>query len=218
MTRKRRKIEDLRRRRPFRSPNRVELIVCEGSSTEPAYFNELRKKLRLSAVQIDVVGLEDRSEPIDVVQHAISKKKQGVKKGVPYSEIWCVIDVEIPMPHKSLEQAMDKAKDKKLEVILSNPFFEYWFLLHFKKVTTAFVKGEELYGALNEVHPTYKKTRIGFDILYPLTYTAIKHSKEVLEEKGCSDDLRNFNPSTHVHRVVEHLHEVAGRIISYYSL
>ena len=199
--------KELKRKQAFKTPNKIELIVCEGSSTEPAYFNALRKKLRLSAIHIDVVGLENRSEPIDVVQHAISKKKQGANKGVPYNKIWCVIDVEIPMPHKSLEEAIEKAKDKKLEVILSNPFFEYWFLLHFKKVTTAFEKGEELYSALKEVHPTYKKTRIGFDILYPLTDTAIKHSKEVLKEQhNEAEDLSDCNPSTHVHKIVEYLH------------
>jgi hypothetical protein len=61
---------------------------------------------------------------------------------------------------------------------------------------------------LHEVHPSYKKTRIGFDILYPRTETAIKNSKEVLEENQCSDDLRNFNPSTHVHKMVEHLRKI----------
>lgn len=209
MTKKRLTIEDLKRRKPFRTPNRVELIVCEGESTEPAYFNAMRKKLRLSAIHIDVVGLKDRSEPIDVVQHAISKKK-GAYKGVPYNKIWCVIDVEIPIPHQSLEEAIEKAKDNNLEIILSNPFFEYWLLLHFEKVTTVFEKGEELYSALNEVHPTYKKTRIGFDVLYPHTNTAIKHSKEVLKEQhNDAEDLRNCNPSTHVHKIVEYLQNTA---------
>lgn len=210
MTRRRRTIEDLKRRKPLRTPNRVELIVCEGSSTEPAYFRALRKKLRLSAIHVYVVGLEKRSEPIDVVQHAISKKKKGVNKYIPYNKIWCVIDVEIPMPHKSLEEAIKKAKDKKLEVILSNPFFEYWFLLHFKKVTTAFEKGEELYSALKDVHPTYKKTRIGFDVLYRHTNTAIKCSKEVLNERhNDAEDLSNCNPSTHVHKIVEYLQNIS---------
>lgn len=211
MTRKRRTIEDLKRHEPFRPPNKAELIVCEGSSTEPEYFNELKRKLRLSSVQIDVIASRGESEPINIVERAISKKREGARQGVPYSNIWCVIDVEVPPRHESLEKAMVKPKDNKVEIILSNPFFEYWLLLHFEKILTPFNEDKYLHTALKAVHPTYKKTRIGFDILYPHTKTAIKNSKEVLKETGCGDDLRNYNPSTHVHRLVEHLQNIATR-------
>lgn len=208
MTRKRRTIEDLKRQKPLRPPNKAELIVCEGSSTEPQYFNELKRKLRLSSVQIDVVASRGESEPINIVERAISKKREGARQGVPYSNIWCVMDVEVPARHESLEKAMVKAKDNKVEIILSNPFFEYWLLLHFEKILTPFNEDKELHSALKVIHQTYKKTWIGFDILYPHTETAIKHSEEVLKETGCTEDLRDYNPSTHVHRLVEHLQNI----------
>lgn len=211
MTRKRRTIVDLKRRKALKTPNKVELIVCEGTSTEPQYFNELKWKLRLSAVQIDIVPSKGKSEPIAIVDHAISKKREGARQGVPYSDIWCVMDVEVPARHQSLEKAMVKAKDNKVEIILSNPFFEYWLLLHFEKISTPFNKDKDLHSVLKAVHPTYKKTRIGFDILYPHTETAIRHSEEVLKETCCTEDLRDYNPSTHVHRLVEHLQNIERR-------
>ena len=201
--------KELKRKLPYRKPNKIELIVCEGSRTEPAYFNTLKRKLQLRAVQIDVISPSE-SEPIAVVEHAISKKKEMAKLGIPYEKVWCVVDVEIS-PHKTLNKAWKKAmKIDGLEFILTNPCIEYWFLLHFNKHTAPFNKNGDVMKALTAVHTSYKKSRIGFDILYPRTATAIKHSKEVLEEKKCGEYLRDCNPSTHVHKIVEHLRNIAA--------
>jgi hypothetical protein len=193
----------LRRRQAFKTPNKIELIVCEGSSTEPTYFKALRSKLRLSAVRIEVISPSE-SEPIKIVEQAIAKKKE-------YDKVWCVVDVEIP-PHRTLDEAWEKATETGgLELILTNPCIEYWFLLHFKKHTAPLDNNPDAMNKLKEVHPSYRKSRIGFDILYPRTSSAIDHSKEVLREKGCGDDLRNYNPSTHIHNIVEHLQNITAR-------
>jgi len=197
--------KELRRRIAFKSPKKAELIVCEGSSTEPAYFTALIRELQLHAVRLHVMSPEE-SEPINIVEFAITKKKKGIAPGIPYNKVWCVIDVEAP-PHRTLDNAWEKAtKVNGLELILTNPFFEYWFLLHFEKITTPFNKDKDLHDILQKFHPSYKKTRIGFDILYPRTETAIRNSKEVLKEKyNDAADLKACNPSTHVHKIVEYL-------------
>jgi len=197
--------KELRRHTAFKSPKKAELIVCEGSSTEPAYFEALKRELQLHAVRIHVMSPED-SEPINIVEFAITKKKKGIAPGIPYNKVWCVIDVETP-PHRTLDNAWEKAANVNgLELILTNPFFEYWFLLHFEKITTPFNKDKDLHDILQKFHPSYKKTRIGFGILYPHTETAIRNSKEVLKEKyNDAADLRGCNPSTHVHKIVEYL-------------
>lgn len=198
--------KELKRKPPYRTPNKIELIVCEGSATEPAYFNALRRKWR---VQINVISPSE-SEPITVVERAIAKKKEMAKLGIPYEKVWCVVDVEIP-PHNTLDKAWEKARETDgLELILTNPCIEYWFLLHFKKRTAPFGNNADAMDALNAVHPSYKKSRIGFDILYPRTDTAIKHSREVLEEKRCGEYLRDCNPSAHIHKIVEHLRNIAA--------
>jgi len=201
--------KELKRRQAFKTPNKIELIVCEGSITEPAYFKALRSKLRLRAVQINVISPSE-SEPIAVVERAITKKKEMAKLGIPYEKVWCVVDVEIP-PHRTLDKAWEKArKADGLELILTNPCIEYWFLLHFKKHTAPFDNNTDVMNALKAVHQSYKKSRIGFDILYRNTATAIKHSKEVLEEKRCGEYLRDCNPSAHIHKIVEHLRNIAA--------
>jgi len=201
--------KELKRRQAFKTPNKIELIVCEGEKTELVYFNALKSKLRLRAVQIDVISPSE-SEPIAVVERAITKKKEMAKLGVPYEKVWCVVDVEIP-PHKTLNEAWEKARETDgLELILTNPCIEYWFLLHFEKIITPFENDADIQSTLKKFHPTYKKTRIGFDVLFQLRKTAIKHSKEVLKEQhNDAEYLRDCNPSTHVHKIVEYLQNIA---------
>ena len=49
-----------------------------------------------------------------------------------------------------------------------------------------------------------------FGIVYPNSNIAIKNSKEILNEQhNNSVDLRKCNPSTHVHKIVEYLMNMA---------
>lgn len=201
--------KELKRKQAYKTPNKIELIVCEGSTTELAYFNGLKRRLRLMAVRIDVISPSE-SEPIAVVERAITKKKEMTELGISYEKVWCVVDVEIP-PHRTLDKAWEKAGETDgLEIVMTNPCIEYWFLLHFKKHTAPFGNNDDVMSALKAVHRPYKKSRIGFDVLEPRTATAIKHSKEVLEENGCGENLRDCNPSTHIHKIVEHLQNIAA--------
>lgn len=163
-------------------------------------------------VNVEVVGTG--AAPITVVGHAVElkKEKQRIAKRstteVEYDIIYCVIDVEAPTPHQSLSRAVNKARGNGLEVILSNPCFEYWYILHFKKTSAMFNRSRDVKSALRRRHhPAYSESDTTiFDVVYPKTSDAIKHSKEVLREQhNDAEDLRDCNPSTHVHKIVEYL-------------
>jgi len=213
-----RSAKSLCRRAPSISPRQSVLIVCEGARTEPEYFRSLRKELRLQTVEVVVEGERCGSAPISVVDHAISLRSEREAEAkqsaiaVPYDVIWCVMDVEAPKPHVSLAAALDKAKANGLDVALSNPTFEYWYLLHFEKTSALMQSNKVLMKKLKKHHSKYKKNDPGFfEVVYPRTAEAIKNSKSVLKEKHYGDDLRDCNPSTHVHCVVEHLQGIAAR-------
>lgn len=215
VSRKQRKINDLKRQEAFKEPRKSILIVCEGEKTEPIYFKRLNSKLRLKMVDVEIFG--EGAAPITVVDCAIKLRKERrdiAKRSLTkteYEVIYCVIDVEAPTPHESLDRAVNKAKDNKLEVILSNPCFEYWYVLHFKKTGTPFNSSQKVKSALKQKHSDYSESDTTiFNVVYPKTNDAIKHSKEVLRERhNDAEDLRNCNPSTHVHRIVEYLQSMA---------
>ena len=158
------------------------------------------------------------SSPISVVDHALSlreKREMEAKQSVAtvaYDVIWCVMDVEAPTPHVSLAQAFDKARANNLKIALSNPMFEYWYLLHFEKTSALMHQNQDVMKRLKKHHSKYKKNDPDFFwVIYPLTARAIQNSKAVLKEKHFGDDLRDCNPSTHVHHVVEQLQDIAAR-------
>jgi len=214
VSRKQRNIDSYRRQAGSKEPHKSILIVCEGSKTEPIYFNSLKSKLRLAMVNVEIVG--EGAAPITVVDHAIelrAERKRVAKKSLTkaaYDVVYCVIDVEAPKA-ESLSRAANKARDNKLEVILSNPCFEYWYILHFRKTGAPFNTSQDAKSALRQEHPAYceSDTTI-FYVVSPKTSDAIKRSKEVLREQhDDAEDLSDCNPSTHVHRIVEYLQDAA---------
>ena len=211
VSRKQRRIDEYKRREAFKEPRKSILIVCEGEKTEPIYFDALKDKLRLVILDVEIVG--EGAAPITVVNSAIElreERKRIAKKSLTraaYEVIYCVFDVEAPKPHRSLTDAVSMAKANNLEVILSNPCFEYWYILHFRKTSAPFNTNQDVETALRREHPAYGKSdRTIFNVVYPKTSDAIKHSKEVLKEQhNDAEDLRDCNPSTHVHKIVEYL-------------
>ena len=205
-----------RRRRPFREPRECVLIVCEGSKTEPGYFKSLCRELGLSNVEVEVVGEECGSAPISVVDEALDREKErrlsAKQDGLPvYDVIWCVVDVEAPVQHKSLSSAIDKAKSNNLNMVLSNPCFEFWYLLHFQR-TSRLLSNDDVIVHLKKHIKDYKKNSDVFAKLYPATSTAISNAEGVLKEKGWQDErnLKDCNPSTHVHQLVARLRKTAS--------
>ncbi len=218
MRRKAGNLPSLRRRRPFRLPRQYVLIVCEGEKTEPNYFECLRRELALTSVEVEIAGGKGGRAPISVVDLAVRRKKDRGGRSpegtthAAYDAVWCVMDVESPVPHESLSRALDKAKGNRLRVALSNPTFEYWYLLHFVKTSALMPTNHDVMRALKKHYPAYQKSDRGiFAELFPRTETGIRHAEQVLKEKHYGEDLRECNPSTHVHRVVAQLRTIAGR-------
>ena len=170
----------------------------------------MQNKLRLTSVEVEVYGKECGSAPISVVDHAIRKKKTARTSPVSdeYDHIYCVIDVDT---HTTLDAAIIKARDQRLSIVLSKPCFEYWYILHFRRTGSPYHSSSSVVSDLRNDFPSYDKGNIGiFELIYPDTETAIDRSKEVLRSQyHDNEDLRQCNPSTHVHRVVECLREIS---------
>lgn len=218
MTHRMRSNKSLMRRRPSVKPRECVLIVCEGEKTEPQYFEAMRRELRLHIVEVVVEGEKCGSSPISVVDYAISLKKERERTAgrsptvVKYDVVWCVMDVEAPYQHSSLPAALDKARAHRLRAVLSNSMFEYWYLLHFEKTSAMMHQNADVMRRLKKHYPRYRKNDdTFFNVVYPLTSKAIQNSREVIREKHYGSDLRDCNPSTHVHLIVEHLHEISCR-------
>lgn len=75
------------RRKPTRKAKDTVLIVCEGEKTEPNYFEELKRDLGLSNMDIVIYGKECDSDPMSVVRHALAECKKA-DHGFDYVFAW----------------------------------------------------------------------------------------------------------------------------------
>lgn len=203
MTPKARPDKHYRRKAETRTPRQTVLIVCEGAKTEKLYFEGLRGKLRIPTVAIKVCGKECGSAPINVVDYALRFRDD-------YDHCWCVMDVETPHQHKTLAQALNKARANKLNIALTNPCFEFWYILHFEKIARAFGTNAKVQQKLRRYLPRYSKGNTDvLERLFPLIRTAVDNAEQVLIDKQCGKDLSKHNPSTHVHRLVKQIYKIA---------
>ena len=212
---KNRSIASLKRRRPTLPPREYILIVCEGSKTEPNYFNFIVNKLNLRTVEFEILGLG--TVPITLIDRAKKEKESREQSNSPFKTnfdaVYCVFDVEAPTPHTSFDQAIDKAKGNNIEVIVSNPCFEFWYILHFHKTSKVFNKNTQVIKELRKHLPEYQKKSTTFltDTFYSKTDYAISNSKAIIKGKRCNEyNYKESNPVTYVHLLIEKLKYIAN--------
>jgi hypothetical protein len=196
-------ISSLARKPGKRQPNKYVLIVCGGTDTEPNYFKALRRELRLGTVQVPIRGT--RLDPLAVVNLAISMR---VNYDFPFDEVWCVLDVENPNDNQLFPQAVDKARGNRVLLAVSNPAFEYWYLLHYKETNQPFIDATHLLNALKAFLPMYSKSADIFLEVFKHMDIAIQRAERLLASHP--DKSKHFpNPSTSVHLLVASLKGMA---------
>jgi hypothetical protein len=135
---RRTRAKDLRRRTAVRSERKTIPVFCEGEASEPDYINELKRLPGIrgnAAISIEIAT--ERGVPLTLVDLAINRSDDD-----EVDECWCIFDVEWPKNHPHLKRAMTKAADREVRVIVSNPCFELWLILHFED-QTAFMNTDE---------------------------------------------------------------------------
>jgi hypothetical protein len=192
------------------------LLVCEGSKTEPLYFRALQRELKLLPVEIEIVG--QGAAPITVVQRAVEMRKTRTRevrrrrKDLEYDHVWCVIDVEQPHENPSLLPALNQARDNKIDVALSNPCFEYWFILHFAECGRPLIDQDGVVRELKRHIPEYDKAQDVFDQVWASVDQAVRRAKAIKKSHEAAGTARHHrDPSTEVDEVVELLRHTATR-------
>ena len=199
-------------KRPQRNlkPNKVILIVCEGKKTEKNYFQKLKESLNLISVSIEILP-SPHPTPMKVINYAEQKAKEIGE----YDEVYCVIDRDT---HCDFDEALAKAKSIKLqnaifEVIVSDPCFEFWVLLHFAKITPNFratkspCKELQKHKDFKKNLPHYSKDYDFKDIIANHLNTAIKNAKAVNK----TNLPTRQSPYTQVVNLVERLQTLAKK-------
>lgn len=144
--------ENSQRRRPGnREPADRILIVCGGAVTEPGYFEGLRQVHRNPAIK--VVIRKKGVDPASLVRHAITLRDNDRDS---FDDVWVDVD------DFDLDPAVRLAERENVSLAVSNPCFETWLVLHFKKHTAPLTCFAQVEQVLLKYVPEYSKARLDF--------------------------------------------------------
>lgn len=173
------------------------LIVCEGEKTEPNYFRSFR-----ASVVVDIFGTGLNTG--DVVDYALTKKREAQRNDEQYDQVWAVFDLD-EFPAGNFNAAIEKAKKKGVKAAYSNPSFELWFLLHFEYRNSAIDRWECVDILSKKLKKHYeKKSKNMRDELFSQEQDAIKRAEKLFASYQPHNPARD-NPCTTVHQLVKEL-------------
>jgi hypothetical protein len=214
--RKARSSAALQRQKSDRAQNKRYLIVCEGTKTEPHYFDELRDDLRIRP-QVVRIAKNNGVSPDRVVAHALALYDEDAVGGDAYDAVYCVFDRD---RHTTFDASVQRTKDlsaagKPLLAITSTPCFEVWLLLHFGYTDQPFYAAGKK--SVGDQVMTALKTKPGFSKYGKGQKGIFAQLKDQLGDAlGHADQLRmhcsatgSINPATDINRLVLALQELA---------
>ncbi|MEP6588211.1 MAG: RloB family protein [Polaromonas sp.] len=216
--RKARTIDKLERKVKTRLQSQRFLIVCEGTKTEPNYFNELVASLGIRPQTVRIAP-NNGSSPDRIVEHALKLYEDDALSGDSFDKVFCVFDRDM---HTTFDAAVQRVHDlkkakksKPFEAITSSPCFEYWLLLHFGLTDQPFHAAGKKSVCDNLVvqlrkKPGFKNYNKGQQGVYAMlkgekTSTAIAAAQQVRQSAEATGQK---NPLTHVDTLVKALLEL----------
>ena len=213
-------LDELRQCSAGRRPKgRYYLIVCEGTKTEPNYFESIRTLLSGGeGDKIVVVGAQDNT--LGLVERA--KEEIALRNrsdNPPYYHVWLVFDRD-GFPPDDFDNAilMAKSEDAKFgkdekalqphwHAAWSNEAFELWYLLHFQENVGGCISRDRYKRMLSEhLGFEYQKNASNmFQILLPRLQVAIDRAQRAYERWSDDVPFHARNPATAVYKLVSNL-------------
>ena len=197
----------------------VILIVTEGEKSEPNYFANFRT--RQTNIEVRVVPNSKNGGKTDYASLIRKAVKICTDDGLSPNggdSVWIVADADVNYQaadavnkkNAALSEARKKAGKESFELVLSNPCFELWYLLHLRYTTAHLPDYDAMRKSLEQAGITdYEKRNDLYEQLVSHTSEAIERAKRL--EKFHADNGSTLplgidsNPFTEVYKLVEKL-------------
>jgi hypothetical protein len=177
-------------------------IFCEGK-TERNYFAQLKAVERIRGLQIRPVTCEDKNI-VGLVNYSI-KYIEHNRDFLEGDSVVYVFDRD-RNTNEDFKKAKENVNDPDLQLILSNPCFEFWILSHFEFYYEP-MQPELLKVKLRKYMGLYKKSDPNiYNNTKEKIETAIKNSKKVHKvhiNKKVEILCEESNPSTMIFQLIE---------------
>lgn len=182
------------------------LIVCEGQKTERVYFGRYRERNSGLIIYTPNSMVTDPENLVDFTVSQMNKYAIDFENG---DQVWCVFDAD-GNTKENIEKAQKTANDAKINLCLSNPCFEIWYLLHYSYFDQR-ILSTDLQKKIETVIPDYDKAKDYFDLLLSKRDIAIKNAVKLNQKQiSCGIQLLDVksNPSTQVVELVQQMLKV----------
>lgn len=128
------------------------IISVEGSVTEKEYFRLINKIFKNVIIKIvpKNVGKSSPKAVLNAMKRYIKKNKED------NCEYWLVQDKDSWTEEQLVHFDEWKSEDERYNVVLSNPKFEYWLLLHYDK-GNGISNSKECSDRLKKYYPNFNK-------------------------------------------------------------
>jgi len=138
----------------------------------------MRTREGLLSVSIEVVPSGRQAERLIAQAIDLRRKRSQQPDALPYEEVWCVFDREAANEPPNFPAAINRADREHLALAVSNPCFEYWYLLHERETDRPFQDANEVVEALRnpECLPTYQKNHDVFELILEYREQALERA------------------------------------------
>lgn len=190
------------RREKTRVSPKIVLVVTEGNKTEEIYFKNYKIRGAGYVLHIKHTNIKD---PVGLLNYTITQIDDFDLDFEEGDTVWCVCDVDHHQ-NSAIQKASQTASLNKIKLILSNPSFELWYLLHFTTHQTP-LNNVELIDKLKKFIPDYKKNEDVYKETILKRADALKNSKELIIKhlaNKISLHSRESNPHTSVSDLIEY--------------
>lgn len=195
-----------KRRNSARSIEPKFLIACEGDSEEN-YIEAIRRDLRLSKDRVIVLN-EKGTDPLSIVRTAIEAKEdlQRDNLWLPQDTVWVALDGDEHRDNDrdNWHQALDLAQAKSVQLALSNPSLELWYLLHYQN-QEAYIHRDKAAEELEGHLPSYKKPMGLYPVPPDMIAAAIQRAARLAHRNEENGLPFHNNPCSGMGRLVESL-------------
>ncbi len=183
------------------------LLIAEGNNkTETSYFRDFCQDYN-RMVRFSTGNNTDPVNMINDLKSYIDKNGFDVELG---DKAYCLIDSDVaPSKNRQIAQADSLASRYGIDLVLSAPCFEIWYLCHFCYSTRRYPTNNDVITNLLGYMPTYNKNMLK---VYEQTrvnirqaITNAKNLEAYCTQNGLVKHTTGFMPSTEVYKIAEEI-------------
>jgi hypothetical protein len=179
------------------------MVFAEGAKTEPIYLTHWYRAYR-DRVIVKIAKHEETS-PFELVERAVAQRSSDLReerrgRGDAFEEYWCIFDVD---EHPKIPEALQLAQSNSINVALSGPNIELWFLVHFE-AQTAYIRRDETKRRAYALLDSAEALSLRALGLLTERYSTAKDRAQSLDRKHEGDGTaKPWNPSSDVWKLID---------------